>query len=236
MAVSNSSVLIISDTHFPFAHPDTLDFLRAVAGFYKPDRVIHIGDEIDAHAMSFHTHDPDLLSPSSELELAIKYLKVLYRLFPVVDVMESNHGSLVYRRAKAFGIPKSVIKSYREMLEAPIGWKWHKDLVLTLNNGSKCYFCHSKGSDILRVSQSMGMSVVSGHEHSKFEIRYWGNPLGLYFGMVVGCLIDDNSLAYSYNKLVTKRPVIGIGVIVNGFPILVPMVLNNRGRWNRSVK
>lgn len=231
MAVENSSVLIISDTHFPYSHPDTIKFLTAVKRFYKPDRVIHIGDEIDAHAMSFHSHDPDLLSPSSELELAIKYLKILYRLFPNVDVMESNHGSLVYRRAKAFGIPKSVIKSYRDMLEAPLGWKWHKDLVIKLSNGSLCYFSHSKGSDILRVSQSMGMSCVSGHEHNKFEIRYWANPLGLYFGMTVGCLIDDKSLAYSYNKLIAKRPLIGVGVICNGYPILIPMVLNKNGRW-----
>jgi len=97
MAVKNERILVISDLHFPFSHPDTITFLGAVKDKYKPDRVISIGDEIDAHAMSFHTHDPDLLSPSSELELAKKYLSVLYRLFPNVDVMESNHGSLITR-------------------------------------------------------------------------------------------------------------------------------------------
>lgn len=69
------------------------------------------------------------------------------------------------------------------------------------------------------------MSCVQGHFHEKFKIYYWANPLGLYWAMQVGCLIDDDSLAFAYNNVNLKRPIIGCGVIVDGVPILEAMPL-----------
>lgn len=227
----NRRILVISDMHFPYNHPDTVAFLKACKNKFKPDRVISVGDEIDGHSMSFHEHDPDLLSPGDELKLAISRLQPIYSLFPKMDIVESNHGSLVYRRGKAFGMPRSVFRSYREVIEAPKSWKWHNHLTIKMSNGMSLYICHSKGADALRCSQAMGMSYVSGHHHEKFEVRYWGNSVGLYFAMIVGCLIDDDALAFSYNKTNLKRPVIGVGVILDGIPQLIPMVLNKSGRW-----
>ena len=43
----NKSILIISDTHIPYHHPDLIPFLKDLKEIYKPDRVIHIGDEVD---------------------------------------------------------------------------------------------------------------------------------------------------------------------------------------------
>jgi hypothetical protein len=132
-------------------------------------------------------------------------------------------------------MPRHVFKSYREILGAPDTWVWHKDLVLTLSNGSLAYFCHGKVSDVLRHSQMLGMNVVTGHFHEKFEIRYWGNSMGLFWAMVCGCLIDDDSMAYAYNKLNIKRPVIGTGIIIEGIPKLLPMAIGKDGRWNGVV-
>jgi hypothetical protein len=53
--------------------------------------------------------------------------------------------------------------------------------------------------------------------------------------MQVGCLINMKSLAFEYNKLQKSRPVIGTGVIIDGLPILIPMVLDKKGRWNRKI-
>lgn len=222
---------MIGDLHCPYWHPDTVAFLAAIKKKYKPDRVIQIGDEVDHHAISFHTHDPDLLSPSDELESAIRKLKPLYRMFPRVDLIESNHGSLVYRKGKAFGLPRSVFKSYREILEAPRNWHWHFDLMIKLSNGTNCYFHHGRTSNPLALSQSMGMSACQGHFHEKFSINYWGNHLGLYFQAFTGCLVDDSSLAMSYNNTNLKRPIIGSLIILDGHPKLLPLVMNKRGRW-----
>lgn len=231
----NQSVLIISDQHFPFAHPDTIAFLRAIKKKYHPDRVVNIGDEIDNHAISFHDHDPDLMSAGHELQTAIDRIRPLYRLFPKMDLIESNHGALVYRKALHHGIPKHVLKSYRDILEAPKGWRWCPDLTLRLSDGSYCYFHHGKNSNGLRLSQSMGMSVVQGHYHSIFGIEFWGNPLGLYFSLQVGCLIDKHALAFEYNRTDLKRPVIGCAIILDGLPRLLPMILKKDGRWNQTV-
>jgi hypothetical protein len=232
----NSSVLVISDTHFPYCHKDTLDFLKALKDEYKPDRVIHIGDEIDGHSISFHNHDPDLLSPSDEFQQAIVHLKSLYKLFPKVDVIESNHGSLVYRKGKALGLPRNVFKSYREILEAPKGWRWHFDLTITLSDRTKAYFCHGKTASFGKLSQSMAMNTIQGHYHERFEIFYWASPSGLYWDMRVGCLINDKSLAFNYNNTNLKRPLIGTGMIIDGQPKLFPMILDKHGRWIGKLK
>ncbi len=225
------TILVISDTHFPYQHPDTLEFLRRLKASYKPDKVVHIGDEIDGHAISFYPTDPDLLGASDELQLAIDRLKCLYKLFPNVDLVESNHGSLVYRKGKVMGLPRNYFKSYNEILEAPKGWKWHFDLTLEMSDGNQVYFTHGKTAAAGKLSQSMGMCTVQGHYHERFEVIYWANPNGLYWDMRVGCLVDDKSLAFNYNNTNLKRPIVGTGVIINGQPKLVPMILDRNGRW-----
>lgn len=232
MAKPCKSVLVISDTHFPYQHPDAIRFLAAIKNRYSPERVVHIGDEVDFHAMSFHDHDPDLASPGQELANARLAIRRLVNLFPIVDVLESNHGSLVYRRAKAFGLPNMAIRSYREVLEAPEGWKWHSELVLKLSDGSLCLLAHGKTKNALTWGRSVAMHTVNGHFHEDFSIQYWKSPRGLFWSMVVSCLIDDKGLAFAYNKLHVKRPILGVGLILNGHPVLVPMLLTKAGRWN----
>lgn len=220
--------------HIPYHHPDMLDFLDAVRRRYvlPPNHPVRcVGDELDHHAMSFHDSDPDLMSAGDELQESIRVLKDLYDMFPRMDLVDSNHGSMKYRKAKVGGIPRTMIRSYNEVLEAPEGWKWHIDLTFTLPNGQPVYMCHGKNANVVKTSQAMGMCAIQGHYHEKYKISYWGNSLGLYWGMNVGCLIDDHSYAFAYNNTNTKRPVIGIGAIVEGCPILIPMVLKADGRW-----
>ena len=226
----NKSILIISDTHIPYHHKDLLPFLKAIKKKCKPDRVVHIGDEVDKHAMSMHDSDPDLPSAGDELKQSLPIIKQLENLFPDMDILDSNHGSLVYRRALKHGIPKAYLRHYNEFLEVGKGWKWHDDLTLD-TPGGPVYFCHGKVADVLKLAQSMGMSCVQGHYHSSYSIKYYGNSLGLYFGLQVGCLIDKDSLAFRYNKTQRARPIIGLGMIIDGLPKLIPMVLNKNGRW-----
>lgn len=226
---------IISDMHAPYHHPDTLEFLKAIKKKYKPDRWVCLGDELDYHAISFHDADPALLSAQNELDAAKEFIQELHKLIPKMDIIESNHGSLVFRKQMAAGLPYDVFKSYNEILEVGKGWKWHFDLTLKLSNGQHVYFHHGKNANISKLSQAMGMNAVQGHYHEKFTIDYWGNPLGLWWGLQCGCLIDFKSLAFAYNKNNLKRPIIGTGMIINDLPVLIPMVLNKKGRWNGKI-
>jgi Calcineurin-like phosphoesterase len=227
----NKRILVISDLHCPYQHPDAVRFLRALKAKYKPTRVILSGDEVEYAGISFHDHDPDMDAPGRELKRAIEELTPIYKMFPVAEVLESNHGSLVLRKALANGLSREYIRAPGEILKAPPGWTWHFDIVTTLPTGFQCYFHHSKGPNAKKNSQAMGMSFVMGHHHEQMDISYWGNPNALLFGMTVGCLVDPESLAMLYNKNNLKRPVIGCAVIIEGLPILIPMVLNRNGRW-----
>lgn len=231
----NSRVLLISDMHIPYHHPDALKFLQYLKDKYNPTRVICLGDELDKHALSYHDHDPDLPSAGDELRKSIPVIQELYKMFPVMDIIESNHGSLVWRKAKTNGIPRQYIKSYNDVLGVGEGWKWSFDLTITLPNGQKCYIHHGKTSNVIQLSQKSGMNAVQGHYHEAYKIDYWGNSNGLFWGMQCGCLIDDDALAFSYNNVNIKRPVIGTGLIVDSIPVLEPMILDSNGRWVKSV-
>ncbi|AHX01146.1 hypothetical protein M316_0081 [Nitrincola phage 1M3-16] len=44
-------------------------------------------------------------------------------------------------------------------------------------------------------------------------------------------MIDDDSYAFSYNNVNIKRPIIGTALIIEGKPILEPMILGKDGCW-----
>lgn len=228
----NARILVVPDLHFPYAHPDSLNFLYKIKNLLNPTRVICLGDELDYHAMSFHDSDPDLDSSGRELVLGLGYIDTLHEIFPKMDLLHSNHGSMGYRKAKHHGMPRHLLRSYNEVLGVPIDdWRWHVELILTLPNGNRCKFVHGISSNVLAASQQHGMSLVQGHHHSLFELRYWTAGHGLHFAVTSGCLIDDTSLAFAYNKLQVKRPLIGVTFIENSIPTLIPMLLDENGRW-----
>lgn len=224
------SVLVISDYHSPFCHPDAVRFLRRLKRKYKPDYVVCIGDEVDFHALSYHDHNPDLDSPGVELTKAIKALQPLYKLFKKVTVIESNHGSMVLRKAITAGIPQGALRSYNEILKAPKGWVWKFDLMLNTPLGP-VYFCHGKTGAPGKLASSYGCSTVQGHYHEKAQINYISTPGKLMFDAHTGCLADDKSLALQYNRVNPKRPIVSTVIIIYGVPHIVPMCLDRSGRW-----
>jgi len=163
--------LIISDLHFPYAHKDSLPFLKAVKSWLKPDRVVNIGDEVDYHAISFHDKDPDLDNATQELLKARKDIKKLEKLFPKMDLLHSNHGSLVFRKRKYHGLPDYIIKDYPDILDVnKKNWKWHDKLILHDKYGSY-YFVHNMNKDPLKSSMAISMNFIQGHFHTDFQIN-----------------------------------------------------------------
>ena len=227
-------ILVISDMHVPFHHKDSMEFLREIKKEYKPQFVVNIGDLLDFHAISMHSHDPDLFSAGHELREARKHVKELESIFPKVTEVDSNHSSLVYRRALKFGMSKEFLKDYGEFLGTK-KWKWVDDLTLTMSNGQRCFFTHGRSADILKVSQTMGMSAVQGHYHTKFLVSWWANPDNLFFAMNVGCLINQKSMAFNYAKNFKTRFILGCAVIIDGYPKLLPMDLNSKGSWIKTL-
>lgn len=223
-------ILLFGDLHLPYHREGAIEFLEAVKEKYKPTKIICTGDEVDNHAMGFHDTDPDNLGAGDELSEAIKYLKRLYKLFPEVDLVDSNHGSMVFRKAKVSGIPLKYIRSMREILEAPEGWKWHKDYLYRMNNGQDLFVTHGLKKDTAKLSEQYGCCVAQGHYHEDSMIRYSSSPRQLIWGCSVGCLIDDDCLAMEYNKTNMKRPILSCVIVINGIPQIIPMIIKDH-KW-----
>lgn len=235
MKTDNRRILIISDTHFPYQHPDAIDYLDLLHRKYAFTRIIHIGDEVDLHGASFHDKDPNLYGAAHELDQAIVGLRKLYKLFPKVDVLESNHGALFKRKIKHHGLPESVLKPSREILEAPKGWVWREEFIDRLPNKQLVFFCHGKIANSLALSKSLGMCTVNGHFHTQLSIQKWSNPVTTNWAMVVGCLIDKYSRAYGYQKNDVMKPIIGCGMILDSQPRLDLMQVGSDGRWTKKL-
>lgn len=230
LPIGKKVVLAIGDIHYPFAHPDHLEFLKAVTKMWQPTEFVCMGDEIDAHALSNFDHDPDGYSAGHELTAAIAELKKLYAIFPEMKVCTSNHTARPFRRGMKFGLPKALFKGYAEFLEAPKGWewadKWEVDGVL---------YEHGEGqtgkNGALNAAVGNMQSTVIGHIHSYAGIAYYANPKHMIFGFNVGCLIDKDAYAFGYGAKIKTKPIIGVGVVASGIPAFIPMQLDKWGRW-----
>lgn len=229
-------ILVIPDLHAPYQHPDTLKFLKAVQEMIIPDLVVSLGDELDYHALSFHDSDPNLDSAGAELERGKKFLAKLAAVFPHVLVCHSNHGSMVFRRAKAHGIPVQLVKRYREVVfpdGGGSGWSWADSWRVNTPLGTVMFKHQSSG--ILADAAHNGCNLVVGHSHGNFSVEYCASSAHLYYGCYSGCLVDKDSLAFAYGRLSKNKPIIGCTLILQGRPMLIPMILKNNGRWVGSL-
>jgi predicted phosphodiesterase len=228
-------ILIISDLHYPYARIDSIDFLKEIKKQYKPDFVVNIGDEIDSHALSFHDSDPDLPSAGDELRMAKENIKELESLFPKMVLLDSNHSSLVYRRSRKYGIPKAYIKNYNDFLGVSNKWKWVDNLTVTLPNKQRCFMTHGISSNVTKVSQLNSQNVIQGHYHGQFKIEYWANSDALMWGMQVGCLVQQQSMAFRYSRNFKTKFIMGCGMVIDSQPKLIPCVLDKKGLWIKKL-
>jgi hypothetical protein len=222
--------MVIPDKHIPFEHRDALPFLRAVKKKYRPTDFINLGDMEDWHGINMHEHDPDGFSAGHELEELRRKIKPYFKLFPRLKICTSNHGSLPYRQAFKCGLPKELIKSYREILLAPRGWVWADSWEID----GVIYEHGDPGTGrnaAINAAHANMQSTVIGHVHSFAGIQYSANSKHLIFGFNVGCLIDKDKYAFAYGKKFKAKPILGCGVVIDGIPTFIPMLLNRKGRW-----
>ena len=228
--ISKKVILTISDMHIPYEHKDVFKFLAALKKKYKPDLVVSLGDMVDWHSVSFHPKHPDLASPGEELTAIRRKAKLLEKIFPNMIIIGSNHGDLPLRKIKDAGLPTVFLRDYNSIYGVSKKWVFCDDLTIQDNN-EVIYFAHGITKDAAKVAAQRGVHHICGHYHTKFAINYISNPRNLLWAVNGGCLIDREALAFEYGKLTLDRPIIGTPVIVNGFPILEPMLLREGGKW-----
>ena len=92
----DNNVGIIGDTHEPFCHKDYRDFCYEVFSRFGVSQIIHIGDEVDNAALSYHESPVGLPDAESEAEQAQAAMNKWYETFPDVKVCVGNHSALPF--------------------------------------------------------------------------------------------------------------------------------------------
>ena len=229
-----SKVLVISDTHIPFVRPNYLQFCKDLYREYKCNMVVHIGDVIDSHSISFHPHHPELPNSLDEYKQAFEMLKEWKSAFPKVLVTIGNHDSRIIRLANSVNIPSQMLKTYQELWDAP-KWNWEWEFVI---DGVRYVHGHNSGGGLWPAYNSMrktAFSTVMGHYHSAAGIKWLVNVNSRLFGMDVGAGCNDKSLTFAYNQFNVLRSVISAAVVLNGHPYLelMPMGANEK-YWDKG--
>jgi len=233
--------LIISDLQMPFhlmgntQKDDALKFCSHLKAHYNiPDNnVYNVGDEVDQYWGSQYAKDPNALhTPASELQETIDMLKHWYSEFPQMKLCTSNHGIRWMKKASEAGIPSELVRDYKDILEAPKGWRW-KDEWIVKASKHRFRVIHGHGYSGVHGAKNAavdsGISTAIGHIHSHAATGYVcsrGRDEQIWY-MNTACLIDNDAYAFAYNKIQRNMPVIGVGVVVDGgrIPIFHPMEL-----------
>lgn len=221
------NVLVIGDPHEPFCKDGYLEFCREMQEKYDCGTVIHIGDAVDNHAVSYHEKDVDGMSAGTEFNLAKQKMKRWYYTFPEVRVCIGNHDALPFRKIFTAGLPKEWLKSYEELLEAPKSWKWdfvhqHEGVIYQHGTGL------SGEMASINAARENRQSTVIGHLHTVCNTRFLASYKDVIFGASVGCGIDHNKYAFAYGRENTRKPVLACTVVLEGkTPINLLMDLKN---------
>ena len=208
------NVLVIGDTHIPFEREDYLPFCKEVYRDYDCDTVVHIGDLVDNHAMSYHEHDPNGMSAGDEYELTKEQVRIWTKVFPKVKVCKGNHDELPERKAITHGIPQAMIKNFKEIWGLPKTWEYQYSYEIDgvkyeHGLGRSGQYAHIKGAQ-----QNM-QSTVMGHLHTNAGVGWSANDYKIVFGLAVGCGIDRHTYAMQYANSFVKKPLLGCGVVTN---------------------
>ena len=220
------NVLVIGDTHEPFCKKGYLEFCREIQEKYDCGTVIHIGDLVDNHCVSYHEHDPNGKSIGDEFQEALVNCKRWYHTFPNVKICIGNHDRLPFRKAFTAGLPQNWLKTYQELFESPKTWQWdfiHKHNGVIYQHGTGM----SGEMAAVNAARDNRQSTVIGHLHTVCNTRFLAAEKDLIFGVTVGCGIDHSSYAFAYGREQTRKPVLACAVVLDGqTPINIPMNLN----------
>ena len=225
-----SRVLVIGDTHCSGMRSGYVSFLQSIAEMHNINRVVHIGVLVDWTSISFHDKAPSLRNSTQEYKLAKKQGALLARAFPKADWLIGNHDCLTQRQADMVGLPSDVLRDYNDLWQ--IDWKVHPRFASLVIDG--VIYKHGdsgRGGQDAAFNQAKDnfRSTVLGHFHSSAGVKWWANPEFRVFGMAVGCGIDASKLQFEYGRKITKKPILGCGVVINGKrAVFEPWLLKSR--------
>lgn len=224
------ATLVIGDTHCPAMlrskRKNYIDHLLMVYEKYECSHVVHIGDLVDNHALSYHNPKaPRLKDPIKEYEKALFQIRELTSAFPEnVDLMLGNHDALPWRLARDLSIPDDMLKDFAAMFELPDGWTVHERFSQLVRHGVIYQHGDRGRNSALLNSQAEFVPVVQGHHHQKCGVTHYSNRKQRTWAVQTGCGVDEKHLSQSYGVKYNGRPVHACAVVFgNHSAVVEPM-------------
>jgi len=221
----NKIILVIGDTHFPFEHPNYLEFLKQTAKEYKVTDIVHIGDMCDNSAISRHQTETCAMDATTEYQKALECVQRYAKVFPKLKYVLGNHSLIPLRQCATMGIPKEFIKGTSELWNFPQEWEVAERYIIDNVLYEHGIGYGGKNGALDKANNSM-MSCVIGHSHAFGGCQYKSNSEKLIFGLNAGAGVDISAYAFNYGKFSKNRETLGCGIVLNqSKAIFVPMGL-----------
>lgn len=207
---------IIGDTHLPYEHPDYLKFCQEQFKAWDCDTIVHIGDLVDHHALSFHDSEPLLQDAHGEMLRAKERLKPWFKTFPKLTMVGGNHDHIPARQLRRIGMDDQTwLRPLSEVYGFPPGWKVVDEV--TIDGVLYHHGYTSVGVNGFRNDAKARMcSTVSGHAHGNAGISASASQKQLVWGMAVGCGVNNKEMAFAYGKHFKMKPIVSCGIVIDG--------------------
>jgi predicted phosphodiesterase len=207
--VSTTRVLIIPDTHAPYEDKAAFKLVLHVAGLWKPDTIVILGDFFDFYAISDHGKDPGrALFFEEEVKLGIKMLDAIERVGATVWYVEGNHENRLKRHV-AKNVPHLAwMLNIQDMLQIRRrGWTF----IPYRSHGEigGAHVIHDVGvagkNALRRLAQIYHRSCFQGHTH-RASLEFEGDVFGNWFvsGMF-GWLGDKEKIDYMAAPVIARE-------------------------------
>lgn len=220
---------VVGDTHIPYELEGYLEFCQQTFKDWEVDTVVHIGDLVDHHALSFHDSEPTLKGANGELMDARERLKPWYKAFPKLTLINGNHDLIPARQLTKIGMDAEVwMRPLKDIYSFPKGWSIEDEMFI---DGVLYHHGYtSNGVNGFRNDAKARMvSTVSGHCHGNAGVSASASDHRLVWGMATGCGVDNATMAMAYGKNFKNKPIVSCGVVIEGkLPIVEFMDLGEK--------
>jgi predicted phosphodiesterase len=195
---------IFPDVHAPYHSESAVECAIKITRWYKPDRIIILGDFLDCLPLSSHNPDSVLeragVSMQHEFDVGNRLLDRLVSICPDFVYLAGNHetraGKYIDKHPEVRGLVEhynglcfkdrrkagQVIKSY-EYNEC------HKEGRLYFTHG-----CYTNQHHAQKHVSMYGRNVIYGHTHT-YQAHTHASPIDIsckHMAMSLGCLCDRN--------------------------------------------
>jgi hypothetical protein len=226
VVANKNNFIFISDIHLPYEHPRALQFCKSLKkDFEIPDsNVYSVGDVLDLYGFSRWPKSPDAKHTiNQELDIARDKIVKWGAAFPEMKICESNHDQRIMRKALGADLPSQVIRSMEEIFSLPKGWEIKPEFIIMANKWEGI-ICHGEEfADALAAAMHYGINCIQGHRHEKAGVQWMRTRHQTLWGMAVSCLVDSESFAFAYGDKNKRKPLIGVGLVLNGIPHFIPL-------------